>query len=78
MKKHLVDPKAAEAHGIQLDERGWPMTSSLQEWHKKNNPHFFAGEEIPAPAEEGTPGFSVPLWIIPLLPIVIVVILFLK
>jgi len=73
MKKHLIDPDAAKAHGIALDERGWPTTNSLQEWHAKNNPQFFTKEE-----KKEKPEFSIPLWIIPLLPIVVLVILILK
>jgi len=65
-----IDPKQVKAHGIQLDASGWPTNDSLREWHKKNNPQISNKKE--------NTGFSVPLWIIPLLPIAIVVILVLK
>ena len=69
MKNNLIDPKAAKVHGIKLDAQGWPTTESLQEWHRANNPHLFA-----QPKQE----FHIPLWLLPILPVIIVVILILK
>lgn len=31
----------AEAHGIELDKHGFPLLSSLEAWHRKNNPQLF-------------------------------------
>lgn len=82
--KTLADPKIAKRHGIDLDSKGAPTRSSLEEWHRKNNPHLFADEqEAPIPFSvvedrDTTNSFRFPLWVIPLIPIVVLVILLIK
>jgi len=36
-----IDPAAAHRHGIDLDADGFPISGSLEAWHRKNNPHLF-------------------------------------
>jgi hypothetical protein len=36
-----IDPVAADRHGIDLDGDGFPISESLEAWHRKNNPHLF-------------------------------------
>ncbi len=40
----LIDPVQAALHGIDLDDQGFPTLSSLEAWHRKNNPHLFLDE----------------------------------
>lgn len=40
----LIDPAKARELGIELDPMGFPVPGSLREWHKKNNPQFFADD----------------------------------
>jgi hypothetical protein len=37
----VIDPALADRHGIDLDPSGMPSASSLEAWHRKNNPHLF-------------------------------------
>lgn len=41
----VMNKVQADKHGIELDELGIPTLSSLEAWHKKNNPHLFEAEE---------------------------------
>jgi hypothetical protein len=36
-----LDPTAAAYHGIELDDKGFPVKSSLEAWHRKHNPQLF-------------------------------------
>lgn len=40
-----IDPELAKAEGIELDQHGFPTLSSLEAWHRKNNPHLFEDGE---------------------------------
>lgn len=36
-----IDATAAAHHGIELDDQGFPLSESLEAWHRKHNPHLF-------------------------------------
>lgn len=36
-----IDLHLAARHGIEIDPNGMPSASSLEAWHRKNNPHLF-------------------------------------
>ncbi len=37
----LIDPALAKQHRTELDSHGFPTRKSLEEWHRKHNPHLF-------------------------------------
>lgn len=41
----LIDSSVAAAQGVELDQHGFPTASSLEAWHRKNNPHLFEDGE---------------------------------
>jgi hypothetical protein len=57
-KNYVASRKVTSAkHGIETDKHGFPSESSLQAWHRKNNPHLFEEE----PAREST---RIPWWLL--------------
>ena len=39
-----INRQQAAYDEILLDEQGFPTLTGLEAWHRKNNPHLFAGE----------------------------------
>ena len=69
MSNKLIDPGSAQAHGIKLDNAGFPTEESMRAYHHRTSPNFF---------EKPERGFHIPLAVIPLIPVVVFIILFLK
>jgi hypothetical protein len=40
----LISVEQAAKYGIELDETNFPTIETLENWHKRNNPHLFADE----------------------------------